>query len=363
MLVLFLCAGYARAANPPSISGIWKGTLGAQPITACYTSAEYGFYYYDKHATPIRLSLYVPANLPDVNAAQLRFKEASPGHKENQADSVWTIRTADAERLVAIWSGHGKELAIRLNRVRNSGNCGDKSFIDGIHFPVASTEIDKVSGIHYVKLSYMNADEFRNERPSMLIRLVGKDKITAKINADLLDVMPDSPTYCPSGDNNDSAATESPGSGELEPVFLTEHWVYATWVFYPGSCGSAEVPERGGVLWNRVTGEKMTDLWSWFGSGKKTATKSLELIIGRHMEKSVARDEESDEDVVACDDSMGVSDDIDVSMDAKGFVFWLGAGSMRPCTVQVPFAEIIPMLNDKGRANVASIRTDLARYP
>jgi hypothetical protein len=75
-MLLFVGQACAHAEDTSSINGVWKGSLGTRPITACYSSGHYGFYYYDNYATPIRLSLYSPSNVSDMT--QLRFKEELP---------------------------------------------------------------------------------------------------------------------------------------------------------------------------------------------------------------------------------------------------------------------------------------------
>jgi hypothetical protein len=94
----------ARAAD--TIDGVWRGTLGTQPIVACFFG-DYGNYYYEKHRHGIELSL-------DADAQ--RYAE---GLSQGEATGYWQV-AVEAGELRGEWKPPkpaGRSQPIRARRV------------------------------------------------------------------------------------------------------------------------------------------------------------------------------------------------------------------------------------------------------
>jgi hypothetical protein len=130
-LLLASLATPARAAG--AIDGVWRGTLGTQPVVACFFG-DYGNYYYEKHRQGIELSL-------DADAG--RFAE---GLAEGEASGYWRVAVEGGE-LQGEWQSpkkSGKPLPIRARRVAlpdpTVSSCGSEAFNAPRleHLPVSS---------------------------------------------------------------------------------------------------------------------------------------------------------------------------------------------------------------------------------
>jgi len=109
----------ARAAE--AIDGVWRGTLGTQPVVACFFG-DYGNYYYEKHRHGIELSREADAG---------RWAE---GLAQGQASGYWRVDVEDGE-LRGDWlapKAGGKALPIRARRVAlpdpTVASCGSEAF-------------------------------------------------------------------------------------------------------------------------------------------------------------------------------------------------------------------------------------------
>lgn len=109
----------ARAAD--AIDGVWRGTLGTQPVVACFFG-DYGSYYYEKHRRGIELSR-------DADAQ--RYAE---GLSQGEATGYWRVAVEGGE-LHGQWQPPkpaGKAQPIRARRVAlpdpTVAACGSEAF-------------------------------------------------------------------------------------------------------------------------------------------------------------------------------------------------------------------------------------------
>jgi hypothetical protein len=94
---LALVAAPAGAQEPPTEGRIWKGTLGDQAITACF-SEEFtrdGIYYLDGAREPLRL-VKTEDNSPPT------FTELAG--RSDEIGAVWTMRAVEEGGLTGVWS-------------------------------------------------------------------------------------------------------------------------------------------------------------------------------------------------------------------------------------------------------------------
>ncbi|WP_160602921.1 hypothetical protein [Pontixanthobacter aquaemixtae] len=103
------------------MEGVWRGTVGEQPIHACFND-DTGVYYYDRHLRPIFLR-------PDG----ARFAERIGWDKETSAR--WSITYSGADRVEGEWSDGERQLPIRLRAVpwtvadRHASACESQAFM------------------------------------------------------------------------------------------------------------------------------------------------------------------------------------------------------------------------------------------
>jgi hypothetical protein len=104
-----------------AIDGVWRGTLGTQPVVACFFG-EYGNYYYEKHRHGIELSR-------DADAR--RYAE---GLAQGEATGYWRV-AVEAGELRGEWQPPkpaGKPQPIRAKRVALPdpavASCGSEAF-------------------------------------------------------------------------------------------------------------------------------------------------------------------------------------------------------------------------------------------
>lgn len=260
-LAIFLLAIFSWAANadefkqPPN--GVWKGTLGKQAITLCLPVNDGAFepsamYYYDKYGKPLKL---IPEGKIRLKQ-KLLFKETSLDFTD-EISGHWELNRASNNQMTGSWSDiqNGKQLPINLGLVTGStdDSCRNPKFLDGIRFPITSVRLASINGLSYRQIHSASRAQFSDVVGDSFFQLIGTDEITKRINAFLIKETQSSTTGCVG--NNDEMY-ESECSSSVKPSLLTEHWLYANYRVDPGSCGSAQLPTIGGILWNRDTGKK-----------------------------------------------------------------------------------------------------------
>lgn len=94
----------AQDGNEDPLRGVWQGTIGTMPVTACFNgNDDRGVYYYDRHKKLIRLS----------NEDGFLFE--SIGYDDPSGDR-WRLIALEGETLRAEWQGGDNRLPISLTR-------------------------------------------------------------------------------------------------------------------------------------------------------------------------------------------------------------------------------------------------------
>lgn len=107
LVTLGLVASAVQAE--PSISGVWQGTIGSNPVHACFPENGYrGAYYYDKYKAIIPLG--------KENDDSRKWREGY-----DQSGAIWRFQSVSYDSLRATWTKGSKQLPITLQRLPITG--------------------------------------------------------------------------------------------------------------------------------------------------------------------------------------------------------------------------------------------------
>lgn len=247
LLTLLTLSPFAHA----DLAGVWKGTLGKTPITACFNpSPESGAsYYYQRFLTPIALS---------------QNKAGDPWIEEGKTGS-WQLQAPQGDSLSGTWSkGEGaKPVALQLERVGTASNadgCASDTYNDPLEATPPIAKVEK-------KIFNEHAYQVKTQGSQVILKLEGDGADIAKVNKDLARL-----AISPEGQKDfyrerRQALGQNGGTSTseilVEPVYWSSQWL--TVRFYRWTAGSG----RNGIswgfhTWNLQTGESV-DPWSWLG--------------------------------------------------------------------------------------------------
>ena len=177
-LIAFAAAAASHAST--ELPGIWQGMVGDLPVRACFVHREFGSfgaYYY--------LSRQRLIPLEPVEGASDAFREGSGAAASSP---LWRIERVDAAQITARWTGGGRTLAVRLNRVaRAEGDespCGSQAFhqprLAGVRTVTTRAAKD---GVSYTRITLDHGGHF--EADVRTFALDGTGEAVRRINATL----------------------------------------------------------------------------------------------------------------------------------------------------------------------------------
>jgi len=108
---LALLAAPPAAVGPPSLAGVWDGTIGKLPVRVCFNEERFGVsggYYYRSRLRAI------PLQQPDEKSAGFVEGVAEP----DSTTPRWTVGKVEAGALTGRWTQGAKSLPIALKRVQ-----------------------------------------------------------------------------------------------------------------------------------------------------------------------------------------------------------------------------------------------------
>lgn len=367
-MIATCCSSYAHAASlPPEPWGIWSGEIGKQAVQVCFQKTswgEFGAYYYLSH-----LGIIVLQPSHTGSSSGIEWSEDSSA-KKPAASPRWMLRPVRNDRLTGTWTVAEKELPIALVRVRPStpdgAACGDASFSYWRAVkPVITRSRKSVDGIGYTALIAKVGKHFDASLSSF--QLDGAAPAIGRINAGLRATLPsraeDSDYFGCMMSNLGSNGSDGEYGDDITPVLLTRRWMVIQRIS-SSSCGGAH--PNYGVEWQTydlAAGESV-DLWTWLNPVAATVTPrngysdveitpGLRTLLTQHWPRS-------DDD---CSDVAEYASRWNVRLTREGFAFTPSlphAGLACVDDVELSFAQLAPLLNNKGRTNVAAIRRDFA---
>ena len=257
-------AAQAQAPGPPG--RIWAGTLGDQPITACFDERydSDGHYYVNAQLEPIRLAQ------SDGTAPQV-FTEIAG--REDETGAVWTLQPATAGQMGGEWRKGDTALPIRLTAIpaavpEYGSACETAAFLDpllaGGTYTAGPATFD---GTAYTRFEYQGPE--RMGLDDYTITSLALDPVRpgdAAINRALAAALPDGSA----GHQMGQCVGLSLGSGIggyaeelLAPILIAPRWIS---IRHSGTgyCGGAHPNHFSGfAVYDRDSGAE-ADPSSWF---------------------------------------------------------------------------------------------------
>lgn len=361
-LAMLLAPASAGAASAPAWHGVWQGTIGTLPVRACLQQRGSGFangsYFYLSRLRPIPLS----------READGQWTEEVDG--AGPSTGRWTVRSAQADRLVGTWRGGGKALPIALRAVplteADESPCGSGAFIAPRLRPVRITpQPANHTGFAYTELTYDVGPSFPDVSISSFAYPANRAGDAAINTALRIDpASPEGPA--------DYAGCMKQALGSLgrdgdfhiryAPDLVTPEFLSVA-VSSGGFCGGAH-PFDGTwhLLFDRVSGERI-DLSRWFTSlgfsaGQTEDAASVRRITPELRALALDRFPFGRGEDAQCRAVVSEADYWNLSLQHRGISFTPSL----PRVVQacadaalVPFAELAPFLSGEGRQGAARL--------
>ena len=273
LLALLALPGLASAQDDPPRpwEGVWRGTIGAYPVTACLQrdglGTPKGAYYYLTKRVPIRL---------EFDEASGTWHEDSA--REHHDAPTWSLSPAAQDRLGGTWHQEGRELPVALARVAieaDASPCGARAFMAPRLGTVTITRAPhRQAGLEYDTLTYNVGAQFESVaissfalKPALpgdtaINRAVALDPLKPGSEADFAE--------CLSG-SIDSLGMDGDFSLSLDPQAVAGEYL-SVLVSNGYFCGGAH-PDAFDVyrVFDRRDGREI-DLWSWLGPRATVAT-------------------------------------------------------------------------------------------
>lgn len=329
VLTLACASGYANAA-PTDLAGVWKGTLGKAPITACFNAApdSNGSYYYQRFLTPIQLT---------------REKSGEPWAEDGKT-GFWQLDALQGETLTGTWTKAAGSTPLPLALTRSSAEgCGGDAYNAPMEAAPLPVKVEKNTfGEH--------AYQVRTQGAQVILKLEGDGPAIHKINRQLarLAVSPEGQQAFFSERREYLGRDGSANTSEISvtPTYWSSQWI--TVKFYRWTAGYG----RGGIswglhTWNLQTGESV-DPWTWVG----TRFEWYSPFSGHvNLPKKFATWLQTQ--ATADSDCPGVAsyESYDLSFDTQGMRL-ANQATGDGCDVDVTFSwkQVEPLLSAQGRA-------------
>ena len=389
-VLLALSTAAPALAQPASVwAGVWQGTLGKYPVTACLQQdgmgGYSGAYYYEKRLRIITLrpdqdaggasglhfveSEAMPKRSKDIKGAK-SAKSAGAAKAPPDIYARWELQAPAGDSLQGRFLGaKDAALPIALHRLGAAEDtCGSPAFTGPLHLEY-KVDAGKPQGA----APYFSAAlDFGKETAYQVtgFQLNAADAAGEKINLALMKTLRqegDNAIEC-RNDMLDSSGYAGEYSSITEPALLTSHWL-VTRNTESDDCGGAHPNASiGYATWDRTLGREV-DPWTWLtpsavkrtprdvGAGttytETTVLPALQKLLTKHWPRN-------DED---CSDVIATASDWHVHPGLHSLIFTPDLPHVVfACTEDddIPYAEILPLLNATGRAAVKAIEAEPA---
>lgn len=325
----------AQAARSP-LQGVWRGTIGDQPVMVCLdTVNDLSSYYYPRY--PKGLALQTPATAGGV------WLEKSQG----KVSGEWRLQSPDAGHLTGVWTAarSKRSAAISLSLIgaqRDASPCESEAFngprLDAArpvggkvqlygrkHYQVISMLDGEVSGLQILEPGAPVAAINRHLRQALRSEGVGYFSCHTAVTAESRDF--------------------AEYTIRAEPVFWSERWLTLAWSS-SSSCGGAHPnSDLAFQNWDLKTGAP-ADLWRWFKSPE--VTPALNRVIMAHAHPGPE-----------CSEVIANNGSYRLRPAANGMVFYPSLPHVAQACAEeilVPFRKLQPFLNASGRAEVEALQ-------
>lgn len=359
--VAALFAAPAAAQSSSGFAGVWQGTLGAQPIRACFNQREwgaFGAYYYLDHLVSI------PLQQPD--GKKLTFVEG--GDERDAASPRWTLDKPATDRLAGSWTQAARTLPIALTRVplpklkEDDTPCGSMAFQQPRMRGVRTLTRPAVKdGVHYTRLILDHGGHFGENISVETFALAGDTPAVRRINAKLRKPLagePDGWLACirMAADTSPNGADNSES---YEPRLFGRRWLVVMH-HWDGFCGGAH-PDSSNtpMIFDLTTGAEV-DVFDWFNDKaiKREPVEGYEPLISlrppfRSMVLGVWKADDAE-----CTDAVRTDEYWHAELTRTGFTFTPDLPHVAQACgedFKVPFSKLQPWLNDTGKTAIAAL--------
>lgn len=355
--------GAPAAAQPGAgVAGIWQGTVGAQPVRACFNQREwgtFGAYYYLSHLVSI------PLQQPDDK--KLTFVEGA-GEPDSKSPR-WTLNKAAPDRLAGSWTQTAKSLPIALTRVplpklsEDDSPCGSMVFqkprLEGIR---TLTKPAAKDGVQYTRLILDHRGHFGDDISVETIALAGDTPAVRKINAKLREPLagePDGWLACIR-----MAANNSPygaaNAESYEPRLFGRRWLVVMH-HWDGDCGGAHPDSSNTPMLFDLTSGAEVNVFAWFND-KAIKREPVEgyppLISLQPPFRSVVLGGWKADDA-ECTDAVRTTEYWHAEPTRTGFTFTPDLPHVAQACgedFKVPFAKLAAYLSPEGKKQIATLQ-------
>lgn len=344
--------GFA-AAEQPSLAGVWEGTVGNQPVRACFNEPGvrdgFGAYYYKAHLQPIYLRPL--ENEPGT------YVEGYPWEKQIPQ---WILDKVTEDKITGRWSKDRHELSFRLVRLpgltlkEDETPCSSSLFhaprLRGIHLVSQPASKD---GFRYTRLVFEYPDH--TELDVETFALPGRTPAVLRLNANLRKPLEGNPPEWHQCELTAAASNSNGGlSDRTELRMVTRRWLNAV-RFVEAYCGGAH-PDSWYTphTYDLQTGREV-DLSKWLNGRVGTPT------FRRLFFANGGRDDHDCKDFV---EQSVRAFALDIELKKNGLAF---KPNDLPHVVQacgdesfISFAKLAPYLTPEGRKNIAALAAEVA---
>jgi hypothetical protein len=355
--------------SKPDWVGIWRGTIGNLPVQACFQARDYGnvgAYFYLKNRGIISLG-----PIDDSTATKAFYGWTEARHSDHpEAGPLWQNITVKGNALKGTWTGSGKTLPIAMARVPQVDAtvepCGDLAFSKPRITPVKlSTSRAQIGHVAYTIVTADVGKQFPDVSLQSF-QLDGNTSAVQNINATLKSAIPDkveeSDFFQCTMANISSIGEDGQYQTTTTPVLITANWMVSE-TEGGSTCGGAH--PNWGIYWNNwdLRSGLPVDLWTWLGPRAASVIPrdgysdvTIEPELRNLLNKGWPRTEEDCKDIVERENSWNLR------LTRNGIAFSPGlphAATACIDDVNLTVEQLAPLLNEEGKARVASFRADL----
>lgn len=362
-----LLASPAHARPGAGLTGVWRGTLGSQPVQACINHREgdnFGAYYYQAHLQAIALQ--------QSNEDSRTFIEGVD--RDDAKAPRWTFENSSADALTGHWVQGTRSLPIKLSRVpglrlkEDETPCGSMLFqaprLQGMR---TIAKPATVQGVRYTRLILDLRGHFGDDINVETFALAGNNPAIQRINAKLREPLTGKRTEwldCVRQAWNFGPYGASTGE-TISPRMVTHKWL--TVMDESGwDCGGAH-PEDASVprLFDLETGSEV-DLHDWLSEKAiererfKGIAEEAKMLRPAFLSFLLSGWKPADEE---CGEPVRTEQFWRIELTRTGFTFAPELPHVAtPCIEEFKesFAKLGPWLSAEGKKNIATFQAEIA---
>lgn len=346
LMLLALASALLPAAASAAASqvGVWEGTVGGQPVMACFNDDLFGAYYYRRH----------------LQAIHLEAMDKEPGHWfETPADDgnktgTWTLSTIEADRIEGQWADpdgqHRSPIALARRPVadKDTPACGSSVFNAALEVPpkIIHGPPKTVDGKHYRTVT-ARAAQFS----VATLELLEPGAAVSALNAQLKKQLPETPQsredlYACAREALGNLGAKGETTVDITPLLWTDRYLVTQTTTETFCGGPYPATAITSTTWN-VQSAQVEDVSKWLATGGVTG--GVKTLMASYSDNP-----DSD-----CVDALAQAHTFDIRPDRKGLIFTPDLPhAVQACAdeITVPYSALKPFLSAAGVAGAQSMQ-------